>query len=96
MHSAVKPGGASYCAIGDLWKGKRETDKEFQGFKAMELENAAKTEQEHADDIKKLVCLVSEMFCRCLNICMHTPVDFWYLGVKLSLVVCSRMKKQVF
>lgn len=55
IRSVVKPGGTSYCVIGDLWKRQRETDEEFQGFKTMELENAAKTEQEHADDIRKLV-----------------------------------------
>lgn len=53
--SAITPGGAPYCVMGGLWKQKRQIEKEFQGWKAVELENAAETEQQHADHIRKLV-----------------------------------------
>lgn len=53
--SALTPGGVPYSVFGGLWKQNRQTEKEFQGWKAVELENAAETEQQHAYDIRKLV-----------------------------------------
>lgn len=79
IRGQFKPGGTPYCVMGELWRTNREVNHEFQGFKTMELENAAKMEELHADHIRKLVRVLCPGIVCATTVLLNLPISSFIL-----------------